>query len=205
MPLGYTMTTMITRAMLRDWDACYDDDEIAALVPVAGVTPLEVLDANIPAEDRLWVLLHEEIIPARELRLLAVRWARGVLDGERAAGREPAAESWAAVDVAERHARGEATDTELAAARVSARAAAGSAARTAAAEAAADAAAEAAAWAADARDRDAASGAAAHAARAAAWSTARDTRDYYGWVAAWDAAGAAQLADVRRVLTGGEP
>ena len=200
-----TTTTRITRETLRDWGVCYDDDEIAALVPPGGMTPLEVLDAPITVEDRMLELFHEEIIPARELRLLAVRWARGALEAERAAWREPAAESWDAVDVAERYARGEATDAELAAARVSARAAAGSAARTATAEAAADAAAEAAAWAVDARDRDAASGAAAHAARAAAWSTARDTRDYDAWSAARDAAGAAQLADVRRVLLGGAP
>jgi len=167
------------------------------------MTPLEVLDAPITVEDRMLVLLHEEVIPAATLRLLAVRWARGALEAERAAGREPAAASWDAVDVAERYARGEATDAELAAARVSARAAAGSAARTATAEAAADAAAEAAAWALNARVRAAASGAATHAARAAAWSTARDTQDYAAWSAARDAASSAQLADVRRVLTGG--
>lgn len=202
------MTTRITREMLRDWGACYDDDHIAALVPPEGVTPIQVLDADIPASDRLWVLLHEEIIPAREIRLLAVRWARDALSAERSAGREPAPESWAACDVAERHARGEATDEELAAAEAAARAA------------------WAAAWAADAAARSAAAAtvqsvdlaaagaaaAAAEAAKAAAWSAA-------GWSAGWsDRAAAAaaanaadavvraaQIEDVRRVLTGGEP
>jgi hypothetical protein len=179
------MTTRITRETLREWGGyCYDDEHIAALVPPGGMTPIEVLDANIPAADRLWVLLHEEVIPARELRLLAVRWARGVLDGERAAGREPAAESWAAVDVAERYARGEATDAELAIARAAAWSAARAAAYAARAAAYAARAAAAAAW---------------DAARSAAWSAARAA------AAARDAARDAQLADVRRVLTGGEP
>jgi len=177
------MTTMITLELLREWGACYDDDRIAVLVPPEGVTPIQVLDANIPAADRLWVLLHEEIIPARELRLLAVRWARGALDGERAAGREPAAESWAAVDVAERYARGEATDAELCAAEDAAWAAWDSAADGGAAAAAASVA----SWRAADAAADAAS-AASYAARDAAYA-ARD----------------AQLADVRRVLTGGAP
>ena len=182
-----TMTTMITREVLREWGACYDDDEIASLVPPEGVTPLEVLDADIPASDRIWVMLHEEIIPAATLRLLAVRWARGALEAERAAGREPAAASWAALDVAERYARGEATAAELAIARDAA---------WAAADTAPDYAAWAAAW-------PAAAAAAEAAARAAAWAAA----DAAAWdaAAARDAARDAQLADVRRVLTGGEP
>jgi hypothetical protein len=150
-----TAAHRITRAQLRAWDACYSDAEIAALVLPEGVTPLEVCDADIPAADRLWALLREEILPASTLRLLAVRWARDALSAERAAGREPAPESWAACDVSERHSRGDATDAELAAASDAASAAS-----------------------------DAASAASA---------------------AARDAADAAQLADVRRVLTGGEP
>ena len=115
---------MITRDILRAWGACYTDAEIAGLVPEAGLTPLQVLDLEIPAIDRLWVVLHEDVIPARDLRLLACRWARGALDAERAAGREPDPRSWAAVETAERYAVGEATVEQLAAARAAARAAA---------------------------------------------------------------------------------
>lgn len=46
--------TMITRAMLRKWGACYGDERIADLVPPEGVTPLQVADAeHVPVEDRL--------------------------------------------------------------------------------------------------------------------------------------------------------
>ena len=88
--------------------------------------------------------------------------------------------SIAALDVAERHANGDATDQELAAAR----------------DAAGDAAwaARDAAWAARAAAR-AAAGDAAWAARDAARAAARD--------AAWDAAGAAQSAAFRQLVTTG--
>jgi hypothetical protein len=110
--------------------------------------------------------------------------------------------SVAALDVAERHANGLATDEELAAARAAAwaaaRAAAWAAARGAAWEAAWDA-----AWAAaGAAARDAAGGAAWAAAGDAAWAAAgAAARDAAGgaaggaaWDAAWDAAGDAQKA-----------
>lgn len=175
---------LITRKLLRAWDACYGDARIAALVPPEGLTPLQVLDTEIPLADRLWVVLREEIIPERELRLLAVRWARGALEAERAAGREPDARSWAACDVAERYARGEASAEELAASRGAAWDAAGAAYN--------------AAWAARDAARDAtyaAARAAARAAtRAAAYAAARDA----AYAAAWDA----QIEDVRAVLRG---
>lgn len=53
----------------------------------------------------------------KALRRFAVACARRALEHECAAGREPDLRSWAACDVAERHARGDATDDELAAAR----------------------------------------------------------------------------------------
>jgi hypothetical protein len=85
------------------------------------------------------------------------------------------ARSTAALDVARRHANGEATDNELSAARDAAWDAAWDAARAAAWDAAWDAARAAA--------RDAARAAARDAARAAAWAAARDA----AWDAAWDA------------------
>ena len=176
----------ITRELLRDWYACYSDDRIHELVPVEGLTPAQVLDrTDVPVEDRLWVVLRESVIPRRELHLLACKWAREAL----AVVGNPDPRSVAAIDCAERFARGKATTEELAAARDAAcdaacsasRAAACSAARAAACDAACDAACSAAcdaAWA---------------AARAAAWAAA--------WAAACDAARAAQVADCRATLT----
>ena len=104
--------------------------------------------------------------------------------------------SHAALEVAERFAKGKATADELAAAGAAARAAAGDAARAAAGDAAgaaAWAAAGAAAWAAArAAARAAAGDAAGAAAWAAAWAAAR--------AAAGDAAGEAQSAEFRRVI-----
>ena len=107
--------------------------------------------------------------------------------------------SIAALDVAERHANGEATDQELAAARDAARAAAWAAARDAA-----RAAAWAAAW-------DSAGDAAWDAARAAAWDAARAAAWAAGdaaWDAAWDAgdagdAGDGQSSAFRQLVTTG--
>ena len=145
---------IITRQLLRDWNACYSDEKIAKLVPLEGVTPLQVLQSDITATDKLWVVLREEILPAKELRLLACKWTRGAL----ALVANPDPRSVNVVDVAEKFANGLATSEELAAAY----AAATDAARAAGAGAAAYAAAT-----------DAAAYAAARAARAAAYYAAR--------------------------------
>ena len=107
-----------------------------------------------------------------QLRLFAVRCARRVQH----LMTDP--RSIAALDVAERHAKGEATDEEFAAARTAAWAAAWAAAAAAssAAATAACAAARTAAW----------------AARDAAWATASD--------AAWAAAGAAERIEQQKIL-----
>jgi hypothetical protein len=89
-----------------------------------------------------------------------------------------------AVIVAERHANGDATDAELAAAWAAAGAAAWAAAGDAAWAAARDAA------------RDAAGDAARAAARAAAWAAARDA----AWAAAWAAARDAQTKQFRAIF-----
>ena len=106
----------ITRELLREWQACYSDEKLNATVPIDGLTPLQILDLDIPAEDRLWVVLREAVIHARELRLLACKWARDAL----AVIDNPDPRSVAAIDCAERFARGEATMEELAAAKVAA-------------------------------------------------------------------------------------
>ena len=110
----------ITREKLRLWGACYDDKRIAELVPEAGLTPLEIVALDIPAEDRLWVLLRESVIPARELRLLACGWAEAACLKTGWADER----SLAAIAVARRYTVGEGTAAELAAARSAARSAA---------------------------------------------------------------------------------
>jgi hypothetical protein len=99
----------ITREQLRLWGACYDDAKIAALVPEAGLTPLEIAALDIPVNDRLWVLLREDIIPARELRLLACDWAEAAC--LRTGWND--ARSLAAIAVARRYAVGEVSAAEL--------------------------------------------------------------------------------------------
>ena len=123
-----------------------------ALVEYGG----EVVTApdKISAERMTVIAVASEADTQRELRLFACRCGRKAL----ALIPTPDPRSVAAVDVAERYARGEATEMELAAARDAARAAAWDAARAAARAAARDAAwdaAWAATWAAardDARD-----------------------------------------------------
>jgi len=139
------MNRTVTVDQVMAWTPCYTRERVEALF--AGrecLTALEIADLDIPAEDRVWALCHRELLTDAELRELACRFVRGTPLGD---GRvvwdlltDP--RSRTAVEVAERHARGEATDVEL----DTAHAAAGAAAR-AAARAAAWAAAEA-AWAA---------------------------------------------------------
>jgi len=70
----------ITRQLLRQWEACYEDDRIAELVPPDGLTPLQVATSGHSEDDLIWVLFREEIIPALEMRKLANRWARRCLE-----------------------------------------------------------------------------------------------------------------------------
>ena len=143
--------------------------------------------------DLIWIATREGVLTDKELRLFAIFCARQnqhLLTDDR---------SMYVIDVCERHANGNATDEDLAAASAAAWDAAwdaASAAAAAAAGAAARDAAWAAAWAA-ARDAagaaawDAARAAARAAARDAAWAAARDAAGAAAWDAAGDAAGAA--------------
>ena len=152
--------------LLRHLGKTQADDEPVSL--------LTILDGN-GLDDALWCLRavdgHQ-----REMRLYAVWCARQVQY------LMPDSHSLAVLDMAERHANGQATDAELTAAWSAARAAARAAARSAA-WSAAWAAAWAAAW-------DAAEDAARAAARAAAWEAAED------------AARETQTAEFRRVFCG---
>ena len=159
----------ITVADIRGWKPCFDPTEYVA-EDWQG-TALDVLRVNeCPAEDRLWVVLRDQCIDARTLRLFAVLCARRAL----AQLDNPDPRSVTACDVAERYANGEATAKELEAAWYTAC----DAARAAAWDTAWDA-----AWA-----------AACDAARAAAWAAAWDAAWDAAWAAAWAAASAARDA-----------
>ena len=205
----------LTRASARAARACYSDARLAELIPESGLSVAEVAALAIPAEDRHWALVYAVGAPERVLREHACWCARRALAAERVAGREPDVRSWAAVAVAERYARGDATIAELDAASVAACAsvadsdAESAAVRAAAVDARADAwAAARAAARADARSAAmAATWAAARAAamadaRSATWAAARagwDAAMAATWAAAragWDAAWDAQLDDL---------
>jgi len=168
----------ITITDIRSWKPCYD---LSKHLPEDWQgTVLDILKMDtIPAQDRFWVVLREELIDAKTLRLFAVWCARQVqhlITDPR---------SIAAIDTAEKYANGQATNEELA----TARAAAWDAARNAAGYAAWNATGDAAwyaAW-------DAARAAAHAAVGDAAWNPAGN--------AAWDAAQqAAQDAQVNQLI-----
>ena len=99
---------------IRSWRPCYDPSR--HLPEDWQGTVLDILKHDtIPPQDRLWVVLREELIDSKTLRLFAVRCARQVqhlMTDTR---------SIAVLEVAERHARGDATDEELRTARCAAR------------------------------------------------------------------------------------
>ena len=100
----------ITVADIRRWHPCYDP--ACYVAEDWSGTALDVLRrTDVPAADRLWVVLREEVLDARTLRLFAVWCARRAL----ALIAHPDARSVAACDVAERYANGKATSAELAA------------------------------------------------------------------------------------------
>ena len=125
---------------------------------------------------------------ARTLHEFALWCAEKALTREREAGREPDPRCWEALAVKRRWLNGEASDSELAAARDAAWDAARAAARDAAWDAARDAARDAAGDAAEAAAESAALHAARDAARRAAWDAARTAAWDAARTAAWDAA-----------------
>jgi hypothetical protein len=187
-----TQMKKFTIADIRKLEPCYDPvtgcDQKGELVHPGGFLPedwqgtaLDILRIDAcPAKDRLWLVLREDWIDSRTLRLIAVWCARQLL----ALVSEPDPRSVNICNAAERFANGQATQEELHAAREAAKeaiwdiaggaagVAAGVAARAAAMEAAGEA-----AW---------------NAARAAAWAAARD--------AAVDAACRKQVAQLIAML-----
>jgi hypothetical protein len=125
----------LTLEYLRDMrKACYwhgDKQQGIALEPRLPMTVAQLVDdTEIPAADKLWVLLHRDFFSDSELRLLACDFAEAVLpiyESARPGDFRPRH----AIKVSRRYAVGEATAEELSAARESvreaARAAAGAA------------------------------------------------------------------------------
>lgn len=196
------MTVTVDDVM--SWEPCkeYSRERVTALF--AGretITAFDVLDMDIPAEDRLWAVLR--MVPDPILHEFACRIAEAVLMRERRAGREPDLRNWAAIGAKRKWLRGEIDGKELYAAR--------EAAQDAAREAAQDA-----AWAAWYAAMNDARYAAWHAAQYAAWYAARNAERNAAWNAAWYAARNAawnaawnatregQCAMLRRMLGVGE-
>lgn len=110
------MSVLITPEMVRGWRPCpdYPDERVRELLG-DGLTWEQVAALDIPKQDRCWALLHEEILPERDLRLLACRFAYGVLPLFEA--RFPGDERpRAAIRVARRYALGLSSSDELRAA-----------------------------------------------------------------------------------------
>ena len=116
----------ITYEQFLEFDPCYlyDPEKKALMESIAQRrehwSAMDILELeNIPAADRLWAVLREELIDAPILHEFACRCA------ERALSRieNPDPRSLRAIEVKRAWLRGEATDEELAAARDAARAA----------------------------------------------------------------------------------
>jgi len=165
----------------REAEACYDPATV--LGEDWNGTALDILDhPQISSDDKIWAVCAKGALPESVQRLMAVAFVREtpLHDGRNVVDLSTDERSLKALEVAELHALGRATDGELDAARDAARAAAGSAAWAATI---------AAAW-------NAAWNAARAAARDAAWAATLD--------AAWDdsstAARDAQVEIARRVI-----
>ena len=177
----YPLTTTTARI-----DACNPCDErrdqAAWLLGITEpsddpISYAHLLD-TLGLDDALWCCRAEPHLAAiwRRYAVWCARQVQHLMTDER---------SLNALNVAERHANGQATDKELAAA---------SAAASAAARNAASATASATTWA----TASATASATAWDARNAAWSAARDAQ-----IAAWDAARDAQVAAFRQLVTTG--
>jgi len=89
-----------------------------------ALSAIDVLELEIPNNEKLRAVLREELIPLHTLHKLAVEFARAALVREREAGREPDERSWKALDVKLAWLDGKASSKELAAAKAAADAAA---------------------------------------------------------------------------------
>ena len=108
----------ITVKEIMSWSPCSEYTELRVKELIGrGKTPLEICDLKIPAEDRFWVVLRNEVIPENDLHELACKFAEQALRAERKAGRDPHPDSWKIIKVKRRWLKGKATDEQLSAAR----------------------------------------------------------------------------------------
>jgi len=105
----------ITVKQIIAWAPCeeYTESRVQELFG-RGKTPFEILGLNIPLQDKLWVLLHKEIIPESLLHLLACDFAEMVVH------LNPDSRVQAAITAKRNWIDGEVTDKKLDAARDSA-------------------------------------------------------------------------------------
>jgi hypothetical protein len=109
------------------WGPCarYTEERLLKLANGReALSALEILDLNIPSEDKLWAVLREDLLPASLLHEFACMCAETALLKERKAGREPDTRSWKAVEAKRKWLRGEITDKDLSEAYAAARSAA---------------------------------------------------------------------------------
>ena len=120
------MTMNITPDLIRSYDPCYDPSDYLSEDYEAHL--VEFLNhPQIPASDKLWLVLRGDFIDTKTLRLFAVWCAREALK----LVESPDTRIIEATNVAELFANGQATKEELDAARAAARAATRDAARAA--------------------------------------------------------------------------
>jgi hypothetical protein len=161
---------------IRSWKPCYDPRKyLNENFRGNAITILQ--DERVPFVDRLWVVLRNEIVSDKVMRLFAVWSYRQTLTFIK----NPDPRSLKAAEVAEKFAKGQATTQELESAESAAWSAAWSVAESAAWSAAWSAARSA------ARSAESAAQSAARSAESAAWSAA-----WSAWSAAESAARSAQ-------------
>jgi len=114
----------VTLNQVMAWEPCaeYSRADIKKLFGRRKyATAQYVFDLDIPAQDKLWVLLHEEFIPENELRLLACEFAMkalSIFEKQHPDDDRPRR----CIQVARRYACGRASDEELNTAGAAARA-----------------------------------------------------------------------------------
>lgn len=70
----------ITIEMIRSWKPCYDPTYVDGVDEDWTGTVLDVLNSDIPHDDKLWLVLREELLPETLLREFAWWCALQVID-----------------------------------------------------------------------------------------------------------------------------